>query len=480
MDILQTDILIVGGGSGGFGTAIQAARTNPSARVVLIEGSDELGGTSTIGGVNNWEPGVGGLGVHYELYEQMASTPGHIGVGKTTHFYSPEEPWGFSSIDPDSPYESSLRRSATPRIDWRRVHFEPYVMSALMRSMLEAASVDVRLNTRCIGVQVSGQQVVAVVTRPAEGAAYEIRARLYVDCTGGNFLARAAECEMAFGEEGYDRYQEPSAPDVPSTTVNGVSQVFRVAPVDTPAIEPLPPEAQADDVQQWLADNNPATAITEYPNGDLCMNVLPTMQGEEFHSRPYTEAQRVAQARMFAHWHRMQTRYGFDRYRFVHMFPLVGVRESHRLVGRYILREQDVRAGLLKQDRQDELIAFGDHAADTHGRSNVRGPKLSEVDQPYGVPYSCLLPNEYDNLIVASRGASFSHIGASSCRLSRTMMALGEAAGVASAIAIRDDLLYPDVPVGEIRARLRIPDFIDKVVREWQLERPPASEASSL
>src|SRR5690606_984513 len=112
---------------------------------------------------------------------------------------------------------------------------------------------------------------------------------------------------------------------------------------------------------------------------------------------------------------------------------------------------------LLKQDRQDELIAFGDHAADTHGRSNVRGPKLSEVDQPYGVPYSCLLPNEYDNLIVASRGASFSHIGASSCRLSRTMMALGEAAGVASGIAIRDQILYPDVAVAEIRARMRVP-----------------------
>ena len=60
-------------------------------------------------------------------------------------------------------------------------------------------------------------------------------------------------------------------------------------------------------------------------------------------------------------------------------------------------------------------------------------------------PTACLLPNEYDNLIAASRGASFSHIGASSCRLSRTMMALGEAAGVASALALRDGAAYADV-----------------------------------
>jgi hypothetical protein len=466
----QADILIVGGGSGGFGAALQAARTNPAARIILIEGSGELGGTSTIGGVNNWEPGVGGLGVHYELYERMSALPDAIGVGATTHFYTPEEPWGLSTIDPACPYEASLRRSAHPRMEWRRVHFEPYVMSGLMRTLLEAEGVNVRLNTRCTGVQVDGRQIVAITAQGQDGEAYEIRARLFMDCTGGNFLARAAECEMAFGEESYTQYEEPSAPEVPSTTVNGISQIFRVAPVDTPAVEPLPPEAQTDDVQQWLAEKVPATAITAYPNGDLCMNVLPTMQGEEFHSRPYAESKRISEARMFAHWHRMQTQYGFDRYRFDHMFPLVGIRESHRLVGRYVLREQDVRAGLLKQERQDELIAFGDHAADTHGRSNVRGPKLSEVDQPYGVPYPCLLPNEFDNLMVASRGASFSHIGASSCRLSRTMLQIGEAAGVASAIAIRDNLLYPDVPVAEIRERLRIQEFIEKVIREWQLD----------
>ena len=51
---------------------------------------------------------------------------------------------------------------------------------------------------------------------------------------------------------------------------------------------------------------------------------------------------------MHAHWRRMQTDYGFDGYRFKSMFPLVGIRESHRLVGSYVLREQDVRAGLLR------------------------------------------------------------------------------------------------------------------------------------
>ncbi|MAS37700.1 MAG: hypothetical protein CL610_27135 [Anaerolineaceae bacterium] len=471
MNTYETDILIVGGGSGGFGAAIRAARHNPDAKILLIDTMSKLGGTSTVGGVNNWEPGIGGPGVHYELYERLSQQPNAIGVGKTVHFYKPEEPYGLSVIDPDCPYESSLRRSALPRDQWRRVHFEPDLMADLMLTMLTEAGVDVRLRSRFKDVRVEGRRIVSVVVQPLDGGeAYEVRSKLYVDCSGGCHLAGAAECQMAFGEEAYDLYEEPSAPDTPAPIVNGTTQVFRASRAETAGVDPLPEEAQSPDVQAWLAANNPGTAITEYPNGDLCLNVLPTMQGKEFHSMSYEEAQRVGQARVYAHWHRMQTQYGFDHYRFHSMFPLVGIRESHRLVGRFVLREQDVRAGILHQEHADEVIAFGDHALDTHGERRVKGPKLGELEQPYGVPYECLLPQEYDNMITASRGSSFSHIGASSCRLSRTMMGMGEAAGVASALALQQNKLYPDVSVAEIRDILEIPAFIEKIIREWELE----------
>ncbi|MBZ0293806.1 MAG: FAD-dependent oxidoreductase [Anaerolineae bacterium] len=470
MERYETDILIVGGGSGGFGAAIRAARHDPTARILLIESLQMLGGTSTAGGVNNWEPGIGGPGVHYELYERLSQQPEAIGVAKTVHFYSREEPYGFSRIDPESSYESSLRRSATPRLDWRRVHFEPELMANLMLEMLQSAGVDVRFGTRFTDVQVKGRHIVSVVAQPSDGGdPYEIRSKLYIDCSGGGHLARAAECQVSFGEEPYDLYEEPSAPETPAPIVNGVTQVYRVSKVDSPGVDPLPEAAQAPEIQQWAAENNPATAITEYPNGDLCMNTLPTMQGAEFHGLSYEEAQRISHARMYAQWHRLQTQYGFDHYRFHSMFPLVGIRESHRLVGRFVLKEHDVRAGLLHQEHADEVIAFSDHALDTHGERRVKGPKLGELEQPYGVPYDCLLPQEYDNLITASRGSSFSHIGASSCRLSRTMMALGEAAGVASALALGQNQLYPDVSIPQLRSELDIPAFTEKVIREWNL-----------
>ena len=95
---------------------------------------------------------------------------------------------------------------------------------------------------------------------------------------------------------------------------------------------------------------------------------------------------------MHAHWRRMQTDYGFERYRFRSMFPLVGIRESHRLVGRYGLREQDVRAGILPPPRREEIIALPDHPLDTQGERRVKGAKLKELEQPYGIPMPVCCP----------------------------------------------------------------------------------------
>ena len=439
----------------------------PSARILLLDSMAQLGGTSTVGGVNVWQAGISGPGVHYELYARLA--PDAIGVGKIVHLSSKEEPYGFSRIDPHSSYESSLRTAGLTKPETRRVHFEPDVLAEAMDAMLREAGVEIRYRTRFADVSVQGRRIVSVTAQPLDGDSAPIR-------FAANFLwiVRAAaiwrgqpSAAWPLAKKPHSRYQEPSAPDSASPIVNGISQVFRVTPADEAGVDDLPAAARAPEIQGWLATHRPAAHVVEYPNGDLCVNVLPTMEGAEFHSMPYPQAQAIGQARMHAHWRRMQTDYGFDGYRFKSMFPLVGIRESHRLVGRYVLREQDVRAGLLRQPRQEEIIALADHSLDTHGERNVRGSNLKQLEQPYGIPYSCLLPNEYDNLIAASRGASFSHIAASSCRLSRTMMALGEAAGVASALALRDGAAYADVDVDEIREQIGIPAFVEKALSVW-------------
>jgi len=104
---------------------------------------------------------------------------------------------------------------------------------------------------------------------------------------------------------------------------------------------------------------------------------------------------------------------------------MLGVRESRRVVARYTLTEHDLRAGLSGQAHGD-IVAVADHAVDVHG---AHGAGCGELAEPYGVPFRCLQPVDCDNLLVPGRAAGFSAIAASSCRLSRTMLQLGVAAG---------------------------------------------------
>ena len=92
----------------------------------------------------------------------------------------------------------------------------------------------------------------------------------------------------------------------------------------------------------------------------------------------------------------------------------------------------------------------------------------------YGVPYRCLLPRGTENVLIAGRAASFSAIAASSCRLSRTMMQLGEAAGVAAHLSCKNGTALRSVPPEDIRRLMaeRIDQSIPCTERDWKRETP--------
>ena len=305
-----------------------------------------------------------------------------------------------------------------------------------MRQLLTSAGCDVRLETRFVEVDVDrvGRRVRAIITQDATGQRQRLEADQFIDATADIYLARQAGCQSRVGPESHAEYDEPSASDAEGVVLNNASPCYRVSPLresEAPEIEPLPERADVG-----LDDLRPVTSIRTYPNGDLNMNPLHLMTGVEA-LRLDSEARDIAFLRARAHWHLLQTRHGFYRWRLVWMSPALGTRETHRLVGRYVLREQDLDAGLAAQSH-DDIITFADHAIYLHGSR----PSRAVSNGPYGVPFRCLLPKELDNLLVACRGASFSSIGASSCRLSRTMMMLGQAAGTAAALFGLDTAAY--------------------------------------
>lgn len=395
-------------------------------QVILIEKNDCLGGTSTAGGVNTWEPGVAGNGVHYHLAANLIMNK-QAGIGKTVKTVSADTPYAYSGIVTDSCYEDTLRRSGKEQDEFRRFHFEPEAMASLMYSFLKShKNLIIMFLTEVTEVMTSRDRVTGVIVRHhPDQQEYEIEADYFADCTGDIILARKAGCQYSQGEDSFKMYHEKSAPLEPSLLVNGVTKMFRCTKTDTKRNYKMPMEYINENTRNWMKNiyaKKIVSVINEYPNGDLNINLLPTMDGYDYFDLPDSDREYFLLSRTYAYFEFLSSMKAFEPYRISKIFQETGIRESYRLVGRYVLKEQDIISSRFKE----HVLCYADHALDTHGKTNIKGHRAVELSEPYGIPEDCIRTNEYDNLVVASRGASFSHIAASSCRLSRTMIALGE------------------------------------------------------
>ena len=442
---MKCDVGVIGGGSGGFGAALTAARLG--ATVALVETSATLGGTAGRGGVNNWEPGAGGTGIPFDLYRRLRQFPNVIGITSLGRhcLWKGHIPGGESLIDPARRYADTLRRYGSRglgadeefcRTHWHSLTFEPATMAAAMEALLaETGRCRVLKQTTFTGVKMDTGRIVAVTLDTGE----VLSAGMFVDGTADAVVAEASGCEFMIGQEARAKFAEPSAPDTPNATINAVSLIYRITPGATEVTAPAVPAC-------WRPNGFPFAFFAQYPNGDLAVNPLPTMEGSEFRQLGYAAAYAECERRVRAHWAWLQATWPeYRRYRLQWIAPALGVRETRRVVGEYVLTEHDLRAGISGQ-RHDDIIALADHALDTHGAGDRRGG-CGELAEPYGVPLRCLIPKGITNLLVACRAASFSSIAASSCRLSRTMLQLGQAAGTAAVLG--------SGPVAGIRAALR-------------------------
>lgn len=132
---------------------------------------------------------------------------------------------------------------------------------------------------------------------------------------------------------------------------------------------------------------------------------------------------------------------GFENSYYITSGPYIGIRESRRIAGQYVLTEHDIR----DEKKFADAVATGCWYLDLHpnyataGSANVKPGGLGGLDgyQPdhYDIPYRSLLPKKVENLLVAGRCHSATRLAQSSSRVTATAMAMGQAAGVAAAMA---------------------------------------------
>ena len=440
---LEADVCVIGGGSGGVGAAVAAARKG--ARVVLIERQERLGGTGANAYVANWEPGPG-CGIAREIFERMKAVGG-AGVARE-YPVSTDAPMGYNLVTEGEPYEKTLRRAG---VAGSRLPYKPEAFDRVVRQMLDETGNVTLLDRTTFFKAIPNDdltRVESILAERSDGRIVRVSAKVFIDATGCVWLCRDLGCEVMLGADARSRFNEPSAPEKGFLRLNAISRCYLIRPSDDPTREP-PPQGNVPFPR--------CAFVTGWKNGMQAVNPMPMLPGRALIDYGYDECLRRSEEMARAHWRWLQEVPEFQGYELDELAPMLGIRESYRVVTRYVLNENDVAAGL-KNQKHDDIIAVADHPCDIHGA----GGGLAEVKTAYGIPYRCLVPaGSWDNLLVACRGAGFSKIAASSCRLQRTMIQLGHAAGVSSAMAVEAGVAVDEIDVlklvEELDARSRYP-----------------------
>ena len=144
---------------------------------------------------------------------------------------------------------------------------------------------------------------------------------------------------------------------------------------------------------------------------------------------------------------------GFEKSYIVDLPPQLGIRETRRVVGGYMLSGDDV----LGCASFDDSIGVNGWPIEAHVAGDVifKFPPIPESRGYNELPYRMLVPAAIDNLLVAGRCASMTHEGQSAARVSGACFAMGEAAGSAAALALSGNMIPRDIAVEKLQRKLQ-------------------------
>ena len=440
----ETEVLVVGGGAAGIAAAIAAARNG--ARTTLVERYGFLGGTATASLVGPFmtsfsQDGKTRLirGIFQELVERIHREGGAVLPETTVHGtahagyirrYGPHQAKGFDRVAPVN--ADSLKRVAA--------------------EMCLEAGATLLLHTSFVTPLLDGRTVTGSVIHNKSGL-QAIRARVTIDCSADADVAYRAGAPTVFGRESDGRAQP-------------MSMFFRIRGVDRQAVETYY-AAHPEETRLFQAIVNRARAegrltvqrdgvyVFLEPDGETWRVNTSRIIGRDGTNAEDLTAAEIEGRRQVAELMGFFRREcpGFEHCTLVEVAPQVGVRESRRIVGEYVLTAEDLASG---RDFPD-TIAFCGYPIDIHDPAGWRngGDHPFRAANAYQIPFRSLVPRGVEQLLVAGRSLSATHEAAASVRVMPPCFAMGEAAGTAAALALKAGVPVRSVEIAELRRCLR-------------------------
>ncbi|WP_290091632.1 FAD-dependent oxidoreductase [Parabacteroides goldsteinii] len=384
----QYDLVVVGAGIAGMSAAVSAARLG--CKVALINDRPVIGGNNS----SEIRVHLGGR-IEEGVYKELGGLQKEFGPEKG------------GNAQPAENYEDQKK------LDWL------------------AKNVTLFLNYRAIGVTKDGNKITSVTARHIEsGKEQKFEAPLFSDCTGDGTIGYLAGADFRMGREAKSEFGESIAPEKADKMTMGAS------------------------VQWYSVDNGKNSSFPDFSygvefNDKNCEKVL---MGEwtwetGMNLDQIKDFERIRDYGMlvvYSNWsylkNQMKENTQYRNRKLGWVAYVAGKRESRRLMGDYILKEDDITKNVTHEDASFATTWSIDlHWQDPANSAHFPGNEFKAVTKhilihPYPVPYRCLYSRNIDNLFMAGRNISVTHVALGTVRVMRTTGMMGEVVGMAASL----------------------------------------------
>ena len=401
----ETDFLIAGGGMSGVCAAIAAARNG--AKVILIQNRSRLGGNAS-----------SEIRMHISGASALRQVWRETGILEELVLTEAAE-------NPQRSYEM-----------WDFVLYDKVVSEKNITLLLDTAFIDVQVENGSV-------KSISAICSPTEEI-YDIKAKYFADCTGDATLAAKAGCEYMWGREEKSRWNESLAVDVADNKTMGNSLLF-MSQKHEKGMPYSPPKW----ARKYTTKDFVHRKITQWEYGYWWLE----LGGMEDTVKEGQQNRHDLLSVLFGVWDYIKNSGNHPESEnwalsWVGMIP--GKRESRRVVGDFIMKQEDIQSPKMFQDR----VAYGGWPLDDHppGGMNTTGvvPYISiPLKGPYSIPFKSLYAKSMDNLFLAGRNVSVSHVALSSTRVMATCATMGQAIGTAMAYCNQHNLSIRQLANGQ-------------------------------
>lgn len=394
---LETDFLIAGGGMSGVCAAIAAARNG--SKVVLIHNRSRLGGNAS----SEIRMHISGASALQQVWRETGILEELVLTEAVENPQRSYEMWDF----------------------------------VIYNKVVSEENITLLLDTTFYDLEVAGDEIktiTAICSQTEE--LFEIKAKFFADCTGDGTLGARAGADFMRGREATSQWGESLAVEKADLNTMGNSLLFTSSKHDKKM--PYTPPSWA---RKYTTKDFVHRKITQWEYGYWWLELggLEDIVGD---------GQKIRHdllATLFGVWDYIKNSGNHPESEnwalsWVGMIP--GKRESRRLTGDYIMKQDDIQNPKMFPDR----VAYGGWPLDDHPPEGMNSTGIApfrsiKLAGPYSIPFRSLYSKNIKNLLMAGRNVSVSHVALSSTRVMATCAAMGQAMGTAVAYCNKNNIL---------------------------------------